>query len=155
MASDGTSGLVTLVVLIFGRICPTIIAYYALKFLYQAIYYRFFHELRKFPGPFWASATRLYITYWNLKETEHEHMLDLHRKYGASALSKEKSSSRASQAPSSESPRPCWWLMMQPSCPSFTVAMSTSPSITSLAVLARRKVFSTCRTIEPMLRTES
>lgn len=76
------SGFTTLVVLVFGRILPAAVFYCLVKFLYQAVYYRFFHELSKFPGPFWASATRLYITYWNLKETEHVHMLHLHQKYG-------------------------------------------------------------------------
>jgi hypothetical protein len=81
-ANPVASGLSTLAVLIFGRILPTAIVYCLAKFAYQAVYYRFFHELSKFPGPFWASATRLYITFWNLKETEHVHMLDLHREYG-------------------------------------------------------------------------
>ena len=53
-----TSGLTALTALAFGRIIPAAVAYYVIKFLYQAIYYRFFHELSKFPGPFWASATR-------------------------------------------------------------------------------------------------
>lgn len=81
MAVDVGSALGTSVAL-FGRLFSVIVAYYVLKFGYQVIYYHFFHPLSKFPGPFWASATRLYITFWNLKETEHEHMLDLHRQYG-------------------------------------------------------------------------
>lgn len=37
------------------------------QFLYQIIYYRYFHALRHYPGPFWASVTRLWQAwhfYW-------------------------------------------------------------------------------------------
>lgn len=37
------------------------------QFLYQIIYYRHFHPLRHYPGPFWASVTRLWQAwhfYW-------------------------------------------------------------------------------------------
>ena len=64
------------------RLSLAVVLYFILKFLYQIVYYRFFHPLSKFPGPFWASVTRLYITYYNLKETEYTLVLDLHKKYG-------------------------------------------------------------------------
>lgn len=69
-------------VAMIGRVCLAISLYFVLKFLYQIIYYRLFHPLKIFPGPFWASVTRLYITFYNLQGTEHLRMLDLHRKYG-------------------------------------------------------------------------
>jgi hypothetical protein len=53
-----------------------------LSVLYQIIYYRFFHPLRHFPGPFWASVTRLWIAYHNIKADECELELELHRQYG-------------------------------------------------------------------------
>jgi cytochrome P450 len=56
--------------------------YVALRVSYQIVYYRFFHPLRHFPGPFWASVTRLWIAYHNIKADECELELALHRKYG-------------------------------------------------------------------------
>jgi hypothetical protein len=53
-----------------------------LSFTYQIIYYRFFHPLRHFPGPFWASVTRLWIAYHNILGDECETELALHKKYG-------------------------------------------------------------------------
>jgi len=57
------------------------------SFVYQIIYYRFFHPLSKYPGPFWGSVTRLWITYHNVKGDEPETFQALHRKYGMSAYS--------------------------------------------------------------------
>ena len=59
-----------------------IITYFASKVLYQGIYYRFFHPLRGFPGPFWASVTRLWIAYRNVKADEHLVEYELHKKHG-------------------------------------------------------------------------
>ncbi|KAL4983507.1 cytochrome P450 [Aspergillus falconensis] len=58
------------------------IAYVALKFLYQIVYYRFFHPLSVFPGPFWGSVTRLWIAWHNLNETELPTVYSLTKKYG-------------------------------------------------------------------------
>ncbi|KAF2748279.1 flavonoid 3',5'-hydroxylase [Sporormia fimetaria CBS 119925] len=58
------------------------VAYTLFSIAYQIIYYRFFHPLRHFPGPFWASVTRLWIAYHNIKGDECEVELALHRKYG-------------------------------------------------------------------------
>lgn len=55
-----------------------------LQFTYQAIYYNFFHPLRKFPGPFWASTTRLWLAYQHWANTELEVEERLHKKYGRS-----------------------------------------------------------------------
>ncbi|KAJ5391839.1 hypothetical protein N7509_007329 [Penicillium cosmopolitanum] len=52
------------------------------KFVYQIVYYRFFHPLSKFPGPFWASVTRLWIAKQNLAETEYLTFHELSKTYG-------------------------------------------------------------------------
>lgn len=62
-----------------------VLVYIALSALYQIVYYRFFHPLSKFPGPFWGSVTRLYITYHNFVGHEPELCTELHKKYGKSA----------------------------------------------------------------------
>lgn len=63
----------------------TLFTYVVLKFVYQVIYYRFFHPLAAFPGPFWASVTRLWIAKQNLQETEYLTVYDLAKKYGMSS----------------------------------------------------------------------
>lgn len=55
------------------------------RFLYQIIYYRYFHPLANFPGPFWGSVTRLWMAYHNLFSTEIDAEIKLHKKYGTSA----------------------------------------------------------------------
>jgi hypothetical protein len=59
-----------------------LVAYVLFSAIYQIVYYRFFHPLRHFPGPFWASVTRLWVAYHNIKGDECEVELALHRKYG-------------------------------------------------------------------------
>ncbi|GES56824.1 cytochrome P450 monooxygenase [Aspergillus terreus] len=59
-----------------------LIAYVGLKFLYQIVYYRFFHPLSVFPGPFWGSVTRLWIAWHNMNETELPTVYELTKKYG-------------------------------------------------------------------------
>lgn len=59
------------------------LGYLALRFLYQILYYRFFHPLSVFPGPFWGTVTRLWITWHNLNETELPTVTALTKKYGA------------------------------------------------------------------------
>ncbi|KAL4967586.1 cytochrome P450 [Aspergillus stella-maris] len=58
------------------------IAYVALSFIYQIVYYRFLHPLSAFPGPFWGSVTRLWIAWHNMKETELPTVYALTKKYG-------------------------------------------------------------------------
>ncbi|CAK7207011.1 hypothetical protein SEUCBS139899_009819 [Sporothrix eucalyptigena] len=52
------------------------------QLMYQIVYYRYFHPLSKFPGPFWGSVTRIWLAlqfYWGIEvETE----MKLHAKYG-------------------------------------------------------------------------
>lgn len=63
-----------------------LIAYITLKFSWQIIHYRFFHPLAKFPGPFWASVTRLWIAKHNLLETEVPTTYALVKEYGQSCM---------------------------------------------------------------------
>ncbi|KAF2024159.1 cytochrome P450 [Setomelanomma holmii] len=58
-------------------------SYLPLSFLYQIIHYRFFHPLRHFPGPFWASVTRLWIAHHNILRDECELELALHKQHGS------------------------------------------------------------------------
>lgn len=58
------------------------LAYAVISFAYQVVHYRFFHSLRRFPGPFWASVTRLWITYHNIKGDEPQTFQALHQKHG-------------------------------------------------------------------------
>ena len=74
-------GLVT-----FRNILIAVFGLLVYKALGQIIYYRFFHPLAKFPGPFWASVTRLWIAYHNVKEDEVYLELDLHKKHGMSLM---------------------------------------------------------------------
>ena len=53
--------------------------------LYQVIYYRFFHPLAKFPGPFWGSVTRMWIAYHNIKGDECAVFTELIKKHGTCA----------------------------------------------------------------------
>ena len=43
---------------------------------------RYFSPISHFPGPFWASVTRLYLVYYHLKGVELEKMKEWHAKYG-------------------------------------------------------------------------
>jgi len=61
-------------------------AYIAFCALWQIARYRFFHPLRKFPGNFWGTVTRLWITYHNVKADECATFQELHKKHGKIAL---------------------------------------------------------------------
>ncbi|KAF5020719.1 hypothetical protein F66182_7251 [Fusarium sp. NRRL 66182] len=58
------------------------VAYITFGFVYQIVKYRFFHPLSKFPGNFWASVTRLWITYHNVRADECATFQKLHRENG-------------------------------------------------------------------------
>ena len=58
------------------------IAYVVYGWLSQLIRYRFLSPLKHFPGPFWASVTRLWIAYHNIREDECQVELALHKKHG-------------------------------------------------------------------------
>ncbi|MCJ1398067.1 hypothetical protein MMC11_001264 [Xylographa trunciseda] len=57
-------------------------AWVLLPVFYQIIYYRFFHPLSAFRGPFWGSFTRAWIAYHNVMEDECAIYAELHKKYG-------------------------------------------------------------------------
>ena len=59
------------------------VAFFILSWVEQIVRHRFFSPIRNFPGPFWASVTRLWIAYHCIKGDEVEVELDLHRKYGS------------------------------------------------------------------------
>ena len=65
-----------------AKVILGLVAYVGLRFLYQIVYYRFFHPLSAFPGPFWGSVTRLWIAWHNLRETEVPTVHALTKKYG-------------------------------------------------------------------------
>lgn len=52
--------------------------------VYQIIYCRYFHPLAKFPGPFWASITRLWFASWCTQPIGEEYGMwrRLHAEYG-------------------------------------------------------------------------
>ena len=58
------------------------VVYLLSKIVYQIVYNHFFHPLAKFPGPFWAGVTRLWLTYHNVKADECQVVQALHKKHG-------------------------------------------------------------------------
>lgn len=60
----------------------SLIAYVTFKIVYQIVYYRFFHPLSVFPGPFWASVTRLWIARHAYRGTEYLALHELSKKHG-------------------------------------------------------------------------
>lgn len=68
--------------LTFGKLAFCFLAYILYKVIAQVVYYRYFHPLRVFPGPFWASVTRLWIGWHCWRQTELETEKALHEKYG-------------------------------------------------------------------------
>jgi hypothetical protein len=71
----------------FPNVSLTFTAFIAYKIVAQIVYYRFFHPLRKFPGPFWPSVTRLWIGWHCWRQTELETIYRLHEQYGQLPLS--------------------------------------------------------------------
>ncbi|EYE92329.1 cytochrome P450 [Aspergillus ruber CBS 135680] len=65
-----------------AKVILGLLAYAVLRVVYQVVYYRFFHSLSAFPGPFWGSVTRFWIAWHNLKETEVPTVHALTKKYG-------------------------------------------------------------------------
>lgn len=67
---------------IFGGILLVIV----LAIAKSVIATRYFHPLSQFPGPFFASISRLWIVYYNLLGREYLKEYDLHKKYGKEIL---------------------------------------------------------------------
>lgn len=65
-----------------SNVSLSICGYLVFLVVYQIVHYRFFHPLAKFPGPFWASVTRLWIAWHNWKADELYLEQKLHEKYG-------------------------------------------------------------------------
>lgn len=61
------------------------LAFLALGGLFSSmiVYRAFFHRLSKFPGPFWARLSNLYITVLSAKKMHlYEEVQELHKQYG-------------------------------------------------------------------------
>lgn len=56
--------------------------FFLFPFACSDVWKQFFHPLSKFPGPFWASVTRLWVAYHNLMEDECQIEYDLHKRHG-------------------------------------------------------------------------
>lgn len=65
-----------------------LVGYILGSFIWQIVYYRFFHPLANFPGPFWGTVTRLWIAYHSVKGDECVVLQALHRKHGMYGLTK-------------------------------------------------------------------
>jgi hypothetical protein len=68
----------------FKTIFAAISIFVAYKIFAQIVYNRFFSPLRKFPGPFWGSVTRLWLGWHCWRQTELNAIKRLHEKYGIS-----------------------------------------------------------------------
>lgn len=118
------------------------LAYIVVKFIYQIVYYRFFHPLSVFPGPFWASVTRLWIAWHNAQETELAVVYEATKKYGM-VLSREfyylswLSADCCCQALLSGLLLRCSWSAIQQSCQRSTTAMQTRLATISPVHLVR------------------
>ena len=66
------------------RILLAGIAVIAMQVLLQIIRHRLFSPIKHYPGPFWASVTRLWIAWHCAKSTELAAYEKLHEKYGGS-----------------------------------------------------------------------
>lgn len=75
-----------LAVLSITNILLGALAFVTFKVLYQIVHYHFFHPLSKFPGPFWAGVTRLWLAWQDLSSTELASEYDLHKKHGKISL---------------------------------------------------------------------
>ena len=82
MSTTQGSGLYPFALITPLKFAFLLIACSIFKVLCQVIYYRFSHPPRHFPGPSWASGTRLWIAYHNIKANECEIELALQRKHG-------------------------------------------------------------------------
>lgn len=86
----------------FGNLLLLSAAYVLWKILYQIVHYRFYHPLANFPGPFWGSVTRLWVTYHNVREDECQVNQELHKKYGKCPTIKTSRSHQGCLAPNED-----------------------------------------------------
>lgn len=66
----------------FRNLLLVFVGYVAYSSVTQVIYYRCFHPLKDFPGPFWASVTRIWLGYHNYMQTELAACDAAHKRYG-------------------------------------------------------------------------
>ena len=55
---------------------------WAVYFFFSCVYNRYFHPLRHFPGPFWASVTNLWKLYICITKKVHTKGIEYHKKHG-------------------------------------------------------------------------
>ncbi|KAI8624584.1 cytochrome P450 [Xylariaceae sp. FL1651] len=67
---------------ILAKLGLAALTYIICKAVYQVVYYRWFHPLSTFPGPFWGSVTRLWLAYHCFMGDECEVVRDLHKIHG-------------------------------------------------------------------------
>ncbi|KAJ5721021.1 P450 monooxygenase [Penicillium malachiteum] len=60
----------------------SVIGLLVIQFLYQIVYYRFFHPLKRYPGPFWASVTRIWQAWHFFQGSELDSQWQAVKKYG-------------------------------------------------------------------------
>jgi hypothetical protein len=74
---SGVLAQLTIVNLLLG-----VLAYLAFLVIKQIVYYRFLSPIKDFPGPFWASVTRLWIAWKDRTGNEVKALVAVHKKYG-------------------------------------------------------------------------
>lgn len=68
----------------FGNILALLVALFVVGVSCNALFNRYLHALRDFPGPFWGSVTDFYNTCLFATSQVHLKMLKLHEKHGES-----------------------------------------------------------------------
>lgn len=142
---------------LLSRIVAISLALLVFRALHQIIYNRFFHPLSAFPGPFWASVTRLWGAYHDLKgdwidlewEELKKHGILLHPELWASKQD-ERSNVRLTRVgkpkgPSFVSRRRFCLSTILPKSQRFIIDTRTNRRGTSLVNFQRRTACSACR----------
>ena len=63
-------------------VVKTILLASSLYFVFSCVYSRYFHPLRHFPGPFWASVSNFWKLYICIRKDSHTRGIYYHNKYG-------------------------------------------------------------------------
>ena len=69
-----------------SNIAYTVLALLLLATIRSAVISRYFDQLSDFPGPFWGSITRCWITYHLLKGDLHHVLREGHDKWGTTDI---------------------------------------------------------------------